>query len=154
MASSEANTAQLLTLSAEDQLEIQQLMARYSFYEDSGQAEGYASLYTIDGSFVGSGDKRIVGQEALARFARDRWETKPQVRRWTHWVSNIVITPTPEGAQARSYSMVVEKNDDGYRIVKVSGKQDELRREDGAWRFHVRAVFELPSEQPDEERAG
>lgn len=152
MSSGEVATTEIVKLSAEDRLEIQQLMARYSLYEDSGQAAEYASLYTVDGSFVGSGDKKVTGREALARFARDRWETKPQVRKWTHWVSNIVITPTPEGAQARSYSMVVEKSDDGYRIVKISGKQDELRREDGAWRFHVRAVFELPSEQPGTER--
>jgi uncharacterized protein (TIGR02246 family) len=151
MSSGEVATTEVARLSAEDQLEIQQLMSRYSFYEDSGQAEEYASLYTVDGSFVGSGDKKVTGREALARFARERWETKPQVRTWTHWVSNIVITPTPGGAEARSYSMVVEKAGDGYRIVKVSGKQDELRREDGAWRFHVRAVFPLPSDQPGPE---
>ena len=148
MRSGEKIAAETAELSAEDRLEIQQLIARYSFYEDSGQAESYASLFTSDGTFFGGGDKTVTGREALARFARQRWETRPQVRKWTHWVSNIVITPTPDGAEAKSYSMVVEKNDDDYKIVKTSGKQDELRREDGIWRFHVRRVFALPAERP------
>jgi uncharacterized protein (TIGR02246 family) len=154
--SSEKIATETAELSAEDRLEIQQLIARYSFYEDSGQAESYASLFTSDGTFFGGGDKTVTGREALARFARERWETRPQVRKWTHWVSNIVITPTPDGAEAKSYSMVVEKNgNDGndYKIVKTSGKHDELRREDGSWRFHVRRVFALPAEGPVTERS-
>ena len=153
MRTGEKLTTETAELSAEDRLEIQQLIARYSFYEDSGQAESYASLFTSDGTFFGGGDKTVTGREALARFARQRWETRPQVRKWTHWVSNIVITPTPDGAEAKSYSMVVEKNDNNYKIVKTSGKHDELRREDGVWRFHVRRVFALPVEVPVPERS-
>jgi hypothetical protein len=43
--------------------------------------------------------------------------------------------------------MTVEAKDDGsYRIVKLSGKADELRRENGKWRFHVRRIVPLPAE--------
>jgi hypothetical protein len=133
-------------LTVEDRLEIHQLISQYSFYEDSGNAEAWAALFTNDGGFIGSGDKSIFGRENLTEFARRRWADKPQVRNWTHWVSNIVIRPAAGGAVSESYQMTLEKQADGYRIVKLSGKSDELRREDGEWRFHVRRIVPMPNE--------
>jgi uncharacterized protein (TIGR02246 family) len=134
-------------LTVEDRLDIQQLIADYSFYEDTGSAEAWAALFTVDGRFVGSGDKVIVGRDKLAQFAARRWEEKPQVRNWIHWVSNVSIRPSEDGAVSQSYQMTVEAQaDGGYRIVKLSGKVDELRREDGQWRFHVRRIVPMPAE--------
>jgi len=129
-------------LTAADRVEIQE----HTHYEDNGDAAAWAALYTEDGRFVGSGDKLIVGRAKLEEFAASRWADKPKVRKWTHWACNVVTTATPEGAEARSYQMVVETNGAANHIVKVSGKLDELRREDGRWRFYERKVYTLPAE--------
>ncbi|BBB01349.1 hypothetical protein RVR_8718 [Actinacidiphila reveromycinica] len=133
-------TLETTVLTAEDRLAIHQLLAEYSVYEDSGAAQEWAALFTSDGRFVSKAGKETVGREALAAFATERWK-RPEVRRWVHWVNNVTIKPVPEGAEAFSYAMVVEKSEDGtFSIVNVQAKRDTLRVEDGAWRFHVRRV--------------
>lgn len=138
---------QAATLTAQDRVEIQELIAEYCHYEDNGDARSWADLYTADGRFVGSGDKLAVGREALVEFATRRWADKPQVHDWVHWTANVVIRATPEGAEARSFQMVINCKDSGYNIQKLSGKHDLLRREDGRWRFYERKVFALPFDQ-------
>lgn len=135
---------QVRPLTVEDRVEIQELIAEYCHYEDSGDAHGWASLYTSDGRFVGGGNKLAVGYEALLDFATRRWAEKPQVHNWVHWTANIVIRATPEGAEVRSFQMVVEVKDEACRVHKVSGKHDLVRKENGIWRFYERRVFPLP----------
>jgi uncharacterized protein (TIGR02246 family) len=125
------------SLTAEDRLDIQQLISEYSFHEDSGDAAAWAALFTSDGSFIGAGRPPVTGTAALVAFARKRWE-RPEVRARTHWVSNIVIRPTAQGAAAESYQLTVDKIGKEFRITSVAGKSDELRRENGKWRFHIR----------------
>lgn len=131
------------TLSADDKLEIQELIAEYSFHEDTGNAEAWGALFTADGRFCGRNKPPVVGRDNLIAFARKRWETKPQVHHRAHWVSNIIIRASQDGATASSYQMSIDKDEDAYRIVSLTGKEDELRKEDGKWRFHVRRVVPL-----------
>lgn len=129
-------------LTADDRLEILQLHSQYSLYEDTGQSEAWADLWTADGSFLGKRGDIVAGRENLLRFSRDRWQ-KPGSRTKAHWVSNIVITPSSDGADCLSYGMLVEKSGDGYRILDIQGKKDQIRREDGKWRFHYRESWPL-----------
>jgi len=134
------------SLSAEDRLDIQQLLSEYSFHEDTGAAEEWAALFTRNGTFQGGGDKApITGRAALAEFARRRWEEKPEVRSRAHWVCNIIIEPTETGAHVSSYQMNVDKIEAGYVVSGVSGKSDEVCREDGRWRFEKRTVVPVGS---------
>lgn len=135
-------------LTADDRNEIRELIARYSHLEDSGDAEAWAELFTTDGSFTGSKGNVVQGREALRDFAADRW-LRPEVREYVHWIGNVVITPTEEGAETDSYQMLVQVNaDGGCSVRKLSGKHDRLRREDGRWRFQNRAVTPLPVGEP------
>jgi hypothetical protein len=129
-------------LTADDRLEILQLHAQYSLYEDTGHSAAWAGLWTADGSFLGKRGDIVAGRENLLRFARERWQ-RPESRNKAHWVSNIIITPSPGGAACMSYGMLVEKTADGYRILQVQGKKDELRRVDGRWRFHFRESWPI-----------
>ena len=142
----QGNIAETPTLSAQDRLDIQELISEYCHYEDSGDAVAWAELYTSDGRFIGGGGKLAIGREALIEFAIRRWADKPHVHNWIHWTANIVIRATPEGAEARSFQMVVECDGASYRIYKISGKDDVLRKENGRWRFYERRVFPLPFE--------
>lgn len=138
--------AAIVPLTLQDRADIHDLIAQYCHYEDSGDAEGYASLYTTDGRFLGGGGKMAMGYEALREFAERRWADKPQVHNWVHWTANIVIRATPGGAESRSFQMVIECKDGTYKVYKVSGKHDVLRKENGQWRFYERKVFALPFE--------
>jgi uncharacterized protein (TIGR02246 family) len=147
MSTTEAETpVQIVPLTAQDRLDIQELISEYCHYEDSGDAEAWAELYTSDGRFVGGGGKLAVGRAALVEFATRRWADKPQVHNWIHWTANIVIRATPEGASARSFQMVIECDGSRYKVYKVSGKDDVMRKENGRWRFYERRVFALPFE--------
>jgi hypothetical protein len=130
------------TLTADDRLEILQLHAQYSLYEDTGQCEAWAGLWTADGSFLGKRGDIVAGRENLLRFIRERW-AKPESRNKAHWVSNVIITPAPDGADCMAYGMLVAKTADGFRILQVQGKKDKVRREDGKWRFHFRESWPI-----------
>ena len=131
------------TLTADDRLEILELHSKYSLYEDTGQSELWAELWTKDGSFVGKRGNSVSGRENLLRFSQERWE-KPESRVKAHWVSNVIITPTAEGADCIAYGMLLARTDAGeYRIMQVQGKKDKLRREDGRWRFHIRESWPI-----------
>jgi hypothetical protein len=132
---------------AKDWVEIYQIIAEYNDYLGTGKAEAYGNLYTVDGTFMGEGEGRkpVVGRKNLIEFIKQRW-TKPEVRKRTHWASNVVIRPTAEGAEAESYQMMVDKVADGYRIGGIHKKIDVLRRENGKWRFHVRRSAPLNAE--------
>lgn len=132
----------LTRLSADDRCEIEQLMARYAFCDDNGDAEQWASLFTEDGQFTGLGKQPVVGRAALLEFAQKRWLEKPEVRKRTHWVSNIVITPTDDGATAESYQMTIDRGADGLRVKGVTGKSDVLRKVGGEWRFQSRRTVQ------------
>src|SRR5207244_2064064 len=66
-----APTAERTQLTAQDYLDIQQLVARYAHAMDSGADNGfaYADLFTLDGEFV-SPTGTIRGREALAEAGR------------------------------------------------------------------------------------
>ena len=135
-------TTQTVQLTADDRLEIQQIMAEYAIYEDSGQSEAWAALFSEDGGFVGGDGKVTAGRETLIQFSKDRW-AKPESRQRVHWISNVVITPTAEGAEVYSYDMLVGITPDGYRILKVAAKGDTVVKENGRWRFQVRRSLSL-----------
>src|SRR6266404_7367283 len=93
-----AETAAGQNLTADDYIEIQQLYANYAHALDKGEGERFASTFVIDGEFTGGrGPGRgsevrnpIRGEDALLRMG-----SRGGGR---HFNANLVITPTPEGA--------------------------------------------------------
>ena len=135
---------QTKVLTADDKLAIQELIARYSMYEDTGDADAMAALFTEDGCTVNSRGAVIRGREQLAEAARRRWE-KPEVHRWVHWSANVVVEATDDGAEAHSYAMILVIGDDpeDIRVRSLTAKRDRLRREGGRWLFASREVVPL-----------
>lgn len=130
-------------LSAEDRLDIQELIARYCRYEDNGDAEAMAALFVEDGSTVSSRGKATKGRAALEEAARRRWEN-PDARRDAHWVTNVIVEPDDDGARAFSYQLIfVIGEDSAIRIRSLSAKRDRLRRDGGRWLFVTREVVPL-----------
>ena len=83
------------TLTAMDYVQIQQLVARHDYALSTGAEDGYvyADLFTSDGELL---SPHTQGREQLAALARAhvKEQATAHVR---DFVSNLVITPTPEG---------------------------------------------------------
>jgi actinorhodin biosynthesis protein ActVIA len=136
-------------LTAEDRVEIYELIARYNTTEDNGDIEGWVDTYTVDGNFTGLRQgNSITGHDELRKFATERLKRPDRVSN-AHWSSNITITPTAEGAQAQSYVLIVERLPDGtLRMRSMASKLDELRKENGRWKFKSRINKPWPDAPP------
>ena len=95
------------TLTGVDYAEIQRLYYQYAWGFDSCAEKGqaFARVFTPDGTFVLPGGKVIQGRDKLAEFAKcpDGMTIRPT----QHWIGNVLIMPSPEGATASAYVMQV-----------------------------------------------
>jgi uncharacterized protein (TIGR02246 family) len=112
---------------SENRDEIRDLYARYCLYIDTGTPDEWAALFTTDGEFAGVGDP-LVGSEALRSFAAD---TRAGGAGMHHVVSNVAVDV--EGDEAAGTASVVIFI--GGAPAIVGRYQDNLRREDGRWKF-------------------
>ena len=124
--SSQAQTAPELT--AEDYSEILQLYFKYPLMLDSGNAEGFANLFTEDGAF----GSRVVGREALIEFATR--EPRP-IR---HAPLTPIIMPTAEGARGVVMNLFIDVSQQPAVITRVSQYTDTLVKTPQGWRFKTR----------------
>jgi hypothetical protein len=128
-----AQTAPATTLTAQDFVEIQQLYARYNWALDSGDAEGYASTFTPDGVFNNN-----TGHDAIVKFANTfHAGLGSHVK---HWNTNLMITPSADGARGQVYLVLVDFGTKPATIVTSATYADELVKTAQGWRFKKRAT--------------
>lgn len=127
-------------LSGEDYAEILQLYFKYPITLDSGDAEGYANLFTEDGSF-----QNFKGRAALIAFVRNR--PKSTVR---HAPLTPIITATPAGAKGTVMNMFIDVSKMPAVITRVTQYNDTLVKTAQGWRFKTRlnGSAVLPGESP------
>ena len=127
------------TLTGQDYAEIEQLIARYNQATDFEDLDMYASVFTEDAVWRGNG-RELVGRAALVKSLADRFASRPPEHERRHWQNNSVITPTPDGATARTYFVSFEVS---YVPPKpaLSGHYDDVlvRTPDG-WRIKEREL--------------
>lgn len=116
------------SLTPQDYVEIQQLYARYNFTIDAGDAEGYAALYTPDGTF-----NAFAGHDGLISFMKGRNGANQR-----HWNTNLMITPTPEGADGAVYLMLINVGVNPPVIATAAKYSDQLVKTAQGWRFKKR----------------
>jgi hypothetical protein len=145
-------------LSALDYLEIQQLVASYGHALDNGLAQtdngpAYAGLFTPDGVAF----RRLKGFEALAAIAR----AQPHGTRYSrHFLMNVTIAPSPEGATGEQYLVVIDPPEGGKpgRLFLGGHYEDIYVKTADGWRYKSRTLFNanlgaeaasaLPSSEP------
>ena len=115
-------------LSGEDYAEILQLYFKYPIILDSGDAEGYADLFTEGGSFQNN-----VGRAALIAFVKSRPATTVR-----HAPLTPIITATPEGAKGTVMNMFIDVAKTPAIITRVSQYNDTLVKTPQGWRFKTR----------------
>ena len=124
-----------------DYLEIQQLVASYGHALDNGLAQtdngpAYAGLFTPDGVAF----RRLRGFEPLAAIAR----AQPHGPRYArHFLTNVTIAPSPEGATGEQYLVVIDPPEGGRpgRLFLGGHYEDIYVRTDGRWRYKSRTLF-------------
>lgn len=119
-----------MSLNAQDYMDITQLYAAYNNAIDGGNADAYAKLFTPDGAF-----NDLVGRDALVAFVKRRAASTQR-----HWNSNLVIAPTPEGANGSVYLLLVDVAAKPPAIVLAASYVDTLVKTPDGWRFKKRHV--------------
>jgi len=122
------------TLTAMDYIEIQQLVAKYAFALDTHADNGYmyADLFAPDGSFG-----KTKGREALAAVARNNQPEKSGPDATRHFLTNVIITPTADGAVGRQYMVLIEVGNPS--TIAHGGFYDDVYvKTPAGWRFKSR----------------
>jgi hypothetical protein len=116
---------------AQDFVDIQQLYAKYNWSLDAGDAEAYASTFTPDGTFNNN-----VGHDAIVKFANTfHAGLGAHVK---HWNTNLMITPTADGATGQVYLVLVDFAGKPPTIATSASYSDELVKTAQGWRFKKR----------------
>ena len=138
-----------------DYIEIQQLVYRYGWALDSGADNGYAyaDLYAPDGVFTGTNQgpsgRSYQGRDRLAALARGG-RRGPQFV--SHYVTNVIIQPTAEGAVGRTYVAIFDIGNGGNgaksRLDHGGLYNDVYVKTDAGWKFKTRTYYESRSGEP------
>ena len=125
-------------LTADDYMEIQQLYQAYQRGVDGG-ARDSSWVFTSDGEFVLAG-RTVSGEQELKEFYANVNKTYPG--RLRRLLSNIVISPSPEGALGSAYLFAIDAQKDGAppTIAYFGVYQDAFIKTPAGWRLK-RRVF-------------
>ena len=127
------------TLTAADYVEIQQLVARYSYAVDTHADNGfaYADLFTADGMFG-----KTKGRDALAELAKSTQKDRGGPAYTRHYLTNVIIYPTPEGARGSHVLVAIDVSEGGKPSSLVHGGRydDVYVKTPAGWRFKSRQL--------------
>jgi uncharacterized protein (TIGR02246 family) len=128
-----------MTLGADDQLAIQQVIIGYCHAVDSGDGDAVAALFEDDASLgVGLPDP-IVGKEAIRQLGGSVASMVPGVR---HVTTNVMVDGDGDAATARSYVRVFTTVGGAAetKLVASGIYSDALRKAGGTWRIAKREM--------------
>lgn len=138
----------VMTLTTMDYIQMQQLVSRYAWANDTCSNNGYdyADLYTPDGWFTSSRNGKLgnksQGREKLAEAAGGGSRGCKKLERpeglWIHVLANLVIEPTREGAIGKSnlvYPPLRGVSFDAEHAGHVGGYEYVFTKTTQGWRF-------------------
>jgi hypothetical protein len=118
-----------MALSAEDRVEMMQLVARYNHAADARDAEAWAQTFSEDGVFQKDETVEARGHAALVRVVSER---PPSHAR--HWTLNFVIEGDGDRATMLADFALLNEN----RIEFTGRYVSSLIKENGSWKFERR----------------
>jgi hypothetical protein len=142
-------------LGIEDRLEILQLFARYGRLVDSGDADGYLTLFTPDGSFArtnpilagtGSGlpPAAFRGHAELHRLVTDL--TGQFQGKMRHQLTDISIgADGPDRARGICYGLITDWREGAGKLSMHGTYRMEIVRTEEGWRFREVTLERLPA---------
>ena len=131
-----------------DRLAIEDLMGRYEWALDAGDAQAYAALFTPDAVLSSSvGDQ--TGRPAIVKMIQGLAQRR--TARIQHILSNLVIDLHGDEADAKSYwTEVWNPKGPGLEVRAAGHYEDKLVRRHGKWWFARRKIAEdiMPAVRP------
>jgi uncharacterized protein (TIGR02246 family) len=131
-----------MALSTEDRLDIIDIIARYAECVDSGDADGYAALFTADGVVEHSAGS-VSGREEIRAWVADlaAQDRVGKNSRLKHVMGLPVVEGDGDRATARTYVTIPRHMDTGEIVIRLSGVyRDECVKQDGTWLFAKRVI--------------
>jgi hypothetical protein len=133
-------------LSPLDYIELRHLVAKYAYALDTGADDGYAyaDLFAADGVFTGMNQgqngRSYAGRDTLAGLARGGRRGPLYI---SHFITNVVIEPTPDGARGTQYLAILALGDGQTpHAVDHGGRyEDAYVRTPSGWRFKSRTFY-------------
>lgn len=125
-------------LSTADYVEIQQIYQRYQWSVDAVDGETWANQFTADGEYEG-GPFKAKGRQQLLELPSKSYSA-PTVKSALHFVTNVRIEPSAEGARGGAYMLLVTPGEAG-KPPTVSGMvvyEDVLVKTPAGWRIKSR----------------
>ena len=128
-----------------DRLAIQDRIYQYAFTYDQGDFPAFADVFWPDAVFefdpaVGDMPRRLDGRDAIVRHMQQRYDqTLPARRR--HMITNSLLQLDGDQARVDSYILLGSTSPDGFALPVVGRYEDELRRDEGTWRFSRRVLL-------------
>jgi uncharacterized protein (TIGR02246 family) len=146
-----------VTLPIADELAIRNMFARYGHLLDSGDARGWANLFTQDASWTrlnspprdlgGSGlaAETVTGRENLYQMAIDVVQTRFN-RLCRHQMTDVFIEAgdTPDQARGRSRAIITDWNGGSGKLAMVGDYALAFRRTPQGWLIHSIACDLVP----------
>jgi hypothetical protein len=130
-------------VSLEDFVAIQNLVGQYQWLVDGGDSEGWASLWTEDGAFVGGAVESFVGHEQLKRvpaWVKDAWGGGLRHLSGSFWIE---YGATQDEAVARYYNLVTTWNGPEPKLFTMALSEMRLVRRNLQWRIARNTVTNL-----------
>ncbi len=134
---------------ARDRAEIEELMWRYARALDTGDAEGYAALYTTDGQFS-SGANATKGRDALKKMIAGTRQPQagaqaaaPRPPMYHTTANHQVVFIDKDRARIDAYHITMVAGvgrETPPRVAGVGRSIDELERVNGTWLIKSRNV--------------
>ncbi|HEU4688076.1 MAG TPA: nuclear transport factor 2 family protein [Vicinamibacterales bacterium] len=123
-------------LTAQDYIDIQQLVSSYAYGLDGNtdNGESYANLFAPGAVF---GRPRTEGHANLAALANTQPRGAMYVR---HFITNHVIEPAPGGAIGKEYAVIIDIGESGNPSgIALGGRyDDEYVKTPQGWKFKSR----------------
>src|SRR5262249_32288067 len=104
-----------------------------SHFVDAGEADKWADLFTPDGTFGNA-----VGHDALVEFAKRVHEQRKGSA--LHLDSNLMITPTPQGASGSIYGVTYDVTTKPPTVIATSVYTHVLVKTSNGWRLKSRTI--------------
>jgi hypothetical protein len=115
--------------------EIRELLYRYGFAADTGDALTWSHTYAADGIYDGV-DRKIVGRDQFYAALDDPEDTHKrdiESRGSLHTVGGLTIRVNGRGAWAEGHALVWVRAEEGYRVYSLTYNHWDLQRTSGMW---------------------
>ncbi|OMC33778.1 hypothetical protein A5740_11705 [Mycobacterium sp. GA-1841] len=121
----------------EDELAIAKLLASYGPSVDAGNADTAAGLWAVDGTYDVE-DWQMIGRSGVHDMVSSTGHQKLVAGGCCHFLGPAVVTVDGDTAIAVCESLVLLRDDAGYRVWRATANHFTLERVDGQWQITTR----------------